>query len=272
MYANRLLTANHRHAAICPFETLVTNIMLELFVPYCAANGVGQNIVGGIGADNSTQICLFSSEKTGTQLAISGQADTVTGGAEWFSNRIDKANLNYAITKCIAACCFRGITSGNLYKGAVLRFDNSLQFSPSQDIILTPDLVGVERHKFNPTHDICFISREPYKIKRFIFRIATNGDSVDLNGMNGWILLQFFQSFQHAMKLVAARELCELLAHKRIHAHIDASKPCFRQCCCLLLQEDTIRGQAETVWPLNLTKLAYKLRNISPHQWLSTCE
>src|ERR1700730_14275184 len=104
--------------------------MLEFFVPYCASHSVGQGIVGGIRADDSTQISLFSGEKTGTQLAVSGQADTVTGGAGWFADRIDKADLAYTIAKGVAASGFRGVASGNLYKGAVLRFDNSLQFSP----------------------------------------------------------------------------------------------------------------------------------------------
>src|SRR6266852_7582045 len=143
-----MLTADHGHAAISAFETLVADIMLEFLVPDSAAYRIGQYIIGGTRTDNSTQVGLFCGKQTGTQLPIGGQANTVTGGAERFADGVDEANLAYTIAEGIATRCFRGITTGNWHEWTIFGFDDRLQLGACQDIFLAPDLVGVERHKF----------------------------------------------------------------------------------------------------------------------------
>ena len=78
LWLMRLLTANHRHAAICPLEALITDVVFEFLVPDSGANGAGQVIIGSVGADDGSQIGLFGSEEAGTQLSIRRHADTVT--------------------------------------------------------------------------------------------------------------------------------------------------------------------------------------------------
>src|SRR5260221_3576714 len=93
--------------------------MLEFLVPDSAAYRIGQYIIGGTRADNSTQVGLFCGKQTGTQLPIGGQANTVTGSAERFADGGGEANLASTIAEWITTRCFRGGTTCNWHERSV---------------------------------------------------------------------------------------------------------------------------------------------------------
>ena len=99
-----------------------------------------------------------------------------------------------------------------------------------------------------------------------------HGNRIDFDRMNGGMLLQFFQTFQHTVKLIPACQLGEFLSDKRVQADVNTCKPGSSQCSRLLLQENTVGCQAETAQTLDLMQLAYEFWNIAPYQWFATGE
>ena len=203
-------------------------------------------------------------------MTIGGQADTVTGCAEGLAHGVNEANLAYAVAEGVAARRFGGIAGGNGDQWAIFGLDNSLEFRACEDVFFAPDLIGIQRHKFDPAHHIGFAPRQAHEFQRFLFAVAFNGHRIHLDGMDRWIFFKLFQPFQHAGKLIPARELRELLAYQRIEAHVDASKSCLGERARQLFQEDAIGRQAETAQPFDLAQLAHKFRDIAPHKRFST--
>src|SRR5260221_3952745 len=98
--------------------------MLEFLVPDSAAYRIGQYIIGGTRADNSTQVGLFCGKQTGTQLPIGGQANTGTGSAERVADGGGGANLAYTIAGGIATRWFRRGTTRKLHQWTIIRLDD----------------------------------------------------------------------------------------------------------------------------------------------------
>lgn len=66
----RRLAADHRHAAVCPFEAFVADVVLEFFVPDGLAERRSQVIIGSVGANDRAEIGLLSGEEAGAELPI----------------------------------------------------------------------------------------------------------------------------------------------------------------------------------------------------------
>src|SRR5690242_9216410 len=77
-----LLTADLRHRPGRAYEAGIGDAVLELLVADGEADVPLELLVRGAGPQRRLQIPLAPREETGPELAVSGQADAVAGGAE----------------------------------------------------------------------------------------------------------------------------------------------------------------------------------------------
>lgn len=61
----KVLAADHGHTAIGAFETFVTDVVFEFFVPDGPADSGGKIIIGSIGTDDCSQVGFFGGEEAG---------------------------------------------------------------------------------------------------------------------------------------------------------------------------------------------------------------
>src|SRR5260370_37539775 len=114
------LTADHRHTAAGAFEAFTPDIVFQFFVPDGLPNGLCERFIGCAGAEDCAQVCLFGGKETGAELPIGGQADAVTGRAEWLADGVNEADLADTVAEGVAARCFGG--GARMYSHPPARF------------------------------------------------------------------------------------------------------------------------------------------------------
>ena len=114
-----------------------------------------------------------------------------------------------------------------------------------QHLVLTPALVGVERHELDEADDVRLAAGERGEPRHLLLGEALDRDAVDLDRPQLGVALRFLEPAQHLVERVAPRDLGEAHVVERVEGDVDPAQARGDQRSGEAVEQDAVRRQRE---------------------------